>query len=840
LANHRNEDPEKTLEARSITPDPSHTIPDSTIGSKKDYTICSNTESSRTFAPSGDSTIADFEAPPASPPLPSVPGYVIEGVLGRGGMGVVYRARHLALNRPVALKMVLAGIHAGPDERARFRTETEAVARLQHPNIVQIYEIGEANGHPYCALEYLAGGTLADQMKSSAISPGKAARLLEPLARAVQTAHDKSVIHRDLKPANILMTADGTPKIADFGLARQTDRDSGQTQSGAVMGSPSYMAPEQASGRSREAGPGVDIWALGVILYECLAGRPPFRGDSVVETLELVRSADPVPPSKLNPKLPVDLETICLKALAKEPSRRYATAAELADDLQRFLNDEPILARRAGLAERLWRRARRNAAVVGLTATVLALTAIVAVSATRPKPVPPVPVVAAPPETDDSSEELLTVVAELDRSDPGWRTEQIEEKRKEIPDDQNGALRITAFQKAMQELTGDPHSIGDWQKKEVIDALNAAYAESPALRLTRTEELALFRAELERMSRPLEIARSLAALPNGRVPIKLKRNAISTLLPDHQTGRYMANLLRLDALVQIADGNRAAALTDSLAILNLGQAFSEDPMIVAQLVRAAVLRLGIEVAQRLVSQLDCTDGELEQLQRALDRSSAEPVLLTALRGERGLMHDFLSAIEAGDVPSDTLKNFGSNEKFPLPSPREARLLHIWALRYLTEFVAIARQPSETWQESIRQLDERLPTPPKVEAEAIHEILLESSTIGNYARGINMMLAALRTASTGMAVARYRLAHHEWPADLGKLVPGDLKEIPKDPFDGQPLRYRRTPDGVVIYSVGEDLNDNQGTLARTFDQPKEGMDPGFRLFDKPQSPKETPK
>lgn len=842
MANHRNEDPEKTLEARSITPDSSRTVPDSTTGSEQDSTIVSGAESSRTFAPTGDSTITDFEPHPASPPLPAVPGYVIEGILGRGGMGIVYRARHIALNRPVALKMILAGIHAAPDERARFRTETEAVARLQHPNIVQIYEIGEANGHPYCALEFLAGGTLADQINSSGLPPAKAARLMEALARAVQTAHDKNVIHRDLKPANILMTADGTPKIADFGLARQTDSDSGQTQSGAVMGSPSYMAPEQASGRSREAGPGVDIWALGAILYECLAGRPPFRGDSVVETLELVRSADPVPPSKIHPKVPVDLETICLKALAKDPARRFATAGELADDLLRFLNDEPILARRAGLAEKLWRRARRNAVVVGLTATVLALTAVVTVIALRPKPVPPVPIVTAAPETDSSSEELITVVAELDRTDPGWRLEQIEEKREEIPDEENGALRISAFVKSVQKMTSNPYSIGNWESDEVLDSIKATYAGSPAAKLAGTEDLVRFRSELERMSRPLDIARSLQTFPKGRVPIKFKRNGITTLLPDHQTGRYVTNLLMLDALVQIEDGNRAAALTDCLAILNLGQVYAEDPIIMAQLVRGAVLRLGIQVAERIACQLDCTAEEFETLQRVLDRASAAPAMLMAARGERGGTHDFLSAIESGDVSQDSLKEtFGSERDVPLPSPRDARRLHVWALRYLTEFVAIAREPAETWLDSIRRLDERRPAPAVDGAEAIRDFTLGTSkSLADSAGNIMRSMTVLRAAATAMAMERYRLARGAWPADLGKLVPDFLTELPKDPFDGQPLRFRRTPDGAVIYSVGQDLKDNQGTLARAIDPLKEGEDVGFRLFDKRQTGKESPK
>jgi hypothetical protein len=203
----------------------------------------------------------------------AVPGYEIEVVLGRGGMGVVYKARHLALKRTVALKMVLAGGHAGPRELARFRIEAEAVARLQHPNIVQIHEVGEGGGHAYLALEFVEGGNLAGKIDRKPMPARDAARLVEALARAMQLAHSRNVVHRDLKPANILLTSDGTPKITDFGLARQLDSDSGETQAGAVMGTPSYMAPEQASGHAHEAGPATDIYALGAILYACLAGR---------------------------------------------------------------------------------------------------------------------------------------------------------------------------------------------------------------------------------------------------------------------------------------------------------------------------------------------------------------------------------------------------------------------------------------------------------------------------------------------------------------------------------------------------------------------------------------
>ncbi len=272
--------------------------------------------------------------PEPGPGSVSVPGYAIEGVLGRGGMGVVYKARHLALKRTVALKMVLAGGHAGPRELARFRIEAEAVARLQHPNIVQIHEVGEADGHPYCALEFVAGGNLADKLHGKPMPVREAAKLVEALARAMQLAHSRNVVHRDLKPANILLSplpcrgegsgvrGLGTPKITDFGLARRLDSDSGETQSGAVMGTPSYMAPEQASGHANEAGPAADIYALGAILYDCLAGRPPFKGKTVVETLDQVRTQEPAPPSRWQASVPLDLDTICLKCLRKEPEKR--------------------------------------------------------------------------------------------------------------------------------------------------------------------------------------------------------------------------------------------------------------------------------------------------------------------------------------------------------------------------------------------------------------------------------------------------------------------------------------------------------------------------------------
>ena len=310
---------------------------------------------------------------------PAPPGYEILGELGRGGMGVVYKARQVKLNRIAALKMILAGVHAGDEQLQRFQTEAEASARLTHPGIVQVYESGEHDGLPYFALEYVEGGPLHKKTKKEPQPPELAAAITQALARAIQYAHDHNVVHRDLKPANVLVGADGTLKIADFGLAKKLEEEDGQTLSGSIVGTPQYMAPEQARGDTRHAGPAADQYSLGAILYELLTGRPPLAGATILETLNLVQNREPVPIRDLLPKTPIDLETICLKCLQKDPAKRYESAGELADDLGRFLHGLPILARPVGPAERLWRWCRRNPRVAGLLAGVAGLLVTIAV-----------------------------------------------------------------------------------------------------------------------------------------------------------------------------------------------------------------------------------------------------------------------------------------------------------------------------------------------------------------------------------------------------------------------------------------------------------------------------
>jgi WD40 repeat protein len=306
--------------------------------------------------------------PPAGRPpgeLPLLPGYEVQSVLGRGGMGVVYRARHLRLERAVALKMLLAGASATVEERERFLREARAVAGLRHPNIIAVHDVSEAGGQLYLTMEYVEGGSLAQKLAGTPQPARQAAALVATLAEAVQVAHRGGIIHRDLKPANILLTADGTPKVADFGLARRLEGGAGLTLTGVPVGTPSYMAPEQARGETRAVGPAVDVYALGAILYELLTGRPPFRAETPVETVLQVIHQEPVPPARLNARVPRDLDQICLKCLQKDPKRRYANAGELADDLGRYLKHQPIRARPAGPGQSALRWMRRH---VGLTA----------------------------------------------------------------------------------------------------------------------------------------------------------------------------------------------------------------------------------------------------------------------------------------------------------------------------------------------------------------------------------------------------------------------------------------------------------------------------------------
>jgi tetratricopeptide (TPR) repeat protein len=312
-----------------------------------------------------------------------VPGFEILGELGRGGMGVVYKARQDRLKRLIALKMIRSDWHGNPEHLARFEIEAEAVARLNHPNIVRIYEIGKPDGVTYVVLELLEGGTLKQRIAGTPQPVREAAAVLSALARGVHAAHVAGILHRDLKPSNVLFDLAGVPKIADFGLAKRLEVEEGETRTGQVLGTPSYMAPEQAKGWDREIGAAADIYSLGAILYEMLTGRPPLKGTTPMETLKLVQEEDPIPPSRLRSKLPFDLETICLKCIVRDPRKRYPDALGLADDLDRYLAGESILARRVSVFQRGIKQARKRPVTAVLVAVGIVAAGIVALAAIR-------------------------------------------------------------------------------------------------------------------------------------------------------------------------------------------------------------------------------------------------------------------------------------------------------------------------------------------------------------------------------------------------------------------------------------------------------------------------
>lgn len=302
--------------------------------------------------------------------LPDIPGYIIEDVLGRGGMGVVYFAKQIAIDRHVALKMVLAGVHSSRSLLDRFLAEAKAVGRLQHENIVRIFEVGWHQELPYFSLEYVDGRSLSEKIAGEPMDPIEAARLAAPLAGALQYAHDAGIIHRDIKPANVLMTSTGVPKLADFGLAKQLEDNSDLSRTGDIVGTPAYMAPEQARGERNISG-AADIYGLGGVLYCMITGRAPFTSTKSVDTIIQLLHEEPVMPSRLQPGVPKDLETICLKCLQKEPAQRYLTARDLEADLLRFVEGVPIAARPVGHVERIYRWSRRKPRIAALVATAM-------------------------------------------------------------------------------------------------------------------------------------------------------------------------------------------------------------------------------------------------------------------------------------------------------------------------------------------------------------------------------------------------------------------------------------------------------------------------------------
>jgi serine/threonine protein kinase len=470
--------------------------------------------------------------------VPDFPtGYEIESILGRGGMGVVYKARQVGLNRTVALKMILAGSHASPEELLRFKIEAEAVARLQHANIVQIYDIGSRDGRPYFSLEYCDGGSLQQKLDGTPMLPRQAAELLETLARALDFAHQRGIVHRDIKPANILLTTDQTPKITDFGLAKRLEDDQGHTGTEAILGTPTYMAPEQAQGKTRDVGPAADIYALGAVLYDLLTGRPPFRGTTALDTLQMVQNAEPIPPMRLQPSVPLDLQTITLKCLEKEAPRRYLTAGELAADLRRFLEGKPILARPTTLPERAWKWTKRNpaaAALVGVLAlaplviTVISLSFTVALAAKNASLKEASTIMA---DQNQELEEKNTLLTQKERD--------LQKNIKELADNERELARTldklrltnTDLSKALERITRAERDA----QQSFLSALGAA---DELLLLARKEfrKPGLENARQSMLNRAVAMCERFTARPGDAPMAQLRAARAHRLVADLETG----------------------------------------------------------------------------------------------------------------------------------------------------------------------------------------------------------------------------------------------------------------------------------------------------------------
>jgi eukaryotic-like serine/threonine-protein kinase len=385
------------------------------------------------------------------PPLPAVFGaYVLLEQLGQGGMGIVYKARQEAIRRLVAVKMVRTGRWAGVEERVRFRREGEAIARVHHANIVQIHEYSEHDGQLYFSMELLEGGSLAHRLKHQPLPEREAAELVRTLARAVHAAHQCGIIHRDLKPGNVLFAVDGTPKITDFGLAKLLDGEDNQTRSNMILGTPTYMAPEQARGESQKIGPAADVYALGAILYESLAGRPPFLGKSNFQTMELVRTHEPDAPSRRRSGLSRDLEAICLKCLEKRPDQRYTSAENLADDLDRWLKGEPTLVRPLNPGARVWRTFRRHPfgiTAASLAAVLLALSCLAGIYFNPERRIERI-------EKHLARGDRVTLIAK--KGEPAWYRWSTGREMTQTSLASDGAFSLHSWTLALVELVRDP------------------------------------------------------------------------------------------------------------------------------------------------------------------------------------------------------------------------------------------------------------------------------------------------------------------------------------------------------------------------------------------------
>jgi serine/threonine protein kinase len=771
-----------------------------------------------------------------SPPQRTLGKFELLDLVGAGSFGSVYKARDTELGRTVAIKVPRAGNLGSSGDADRFLREARSVAQLRHPSIVPVFEIGQDGGLPYLVSEFVHGITLADLLTGERLPPRAAAELVAQVADALHYAHAQGVIHRDVKPSNIMLETGGvvsgqnrttsdhspltthhSPRLMDFGLAKRETGEVTMTAEGQVLGTPAYMSPEQARGESHSVDGRGDVYSLGVILYQLLTGALPFQGNARM-LLHQVLHDEPKPPRRRDPGVPRDLETICLKAMAKEPARRYPTAGELAADLRRFLKDEPIRARPVSLREKLWRKCRRNPALAGLTATVILLLAVLAgvlVLNLRPdRDARPSAADAANREPDTSGADLLQVVTELDRTDPGWRLEQIDAKRQAVAEEKNGAHQI----RKVVALLRAAH----WPSPQA--EAKVANAPPPPERLSARQE-ALLRAELKKVSQARAEARKMLAFSEGRLPLRWGRTGMDLPWEQQQEIRSAADLLRWDTMLRAQEGDVSGALESCQCLLHCGRVIGDEPILTSQLVRMALAGMAVQMTERALSQGEADEPRLAAAQASLLAESEHPRLRIMARGERGALHWTLSAIAAGDFsPAEFAKQMPPEERKRYeqwPKGSAIRSPHAQVLRAMTRWVQITGRPLHEQQQLVAEWDRAQATSAKG--------LLRSYPASKATKSCLRVEGLLSCARAAVAVERYRRARGDWPRHLEALVPAWLKEVPRDPYDARSLRYRRTADGVVVYSVGPDRTDNGGKLVRNT-VPKDGNDLGFQLWD----------